>query len=114
MRRHDLDAIRDRSAAATVAPWYVEGGAVYDAPRAYMVCHVGDPAADKTEKAAANADFIACARTDVPVLLAEVDRLRAALDAIATDLDAAKSDGAVLFAAYEASRAARAALGESV
>lgn len=83
----DLDAIRERVAAATDGPWEHEpygeqnqngdcsGGYVLDGDGEYVVTDVTNY----------NGAFIAHARQDVLDLLAEVDRLRAALtDARAT------------------------------
>lgn len=77
MSRSDLDltAVRARADAATPGPWHVEylGKARYPQrvsnDTAVMVAEtfVGGPADD--------AEFIAAARTDVPLLLAEVERL---------------------------------------
>lgn len=48
-----------------------------DSSRSYLVAHVGDPDCDTTEWARANAAFIACARSEVPALLAHIDYLEA-------------------------------------
>jgi hypothetical protein len=64
----DIDAIRRRADAATDGPWT---GANYRMALAGLATSTGNHAAD--------AEFIAHARTDVPALLAEVERLRAEL-----------------------------------
>lgn len=80
----DLDAIEARCAAATPGPW--ESGGSTPTPGEVWVWeetghHPGDPDAPDTRIAscsAADGAFIAHARTDVPALVAEVRRLRAA------------------------------------
>lgn len=76
-----LAAIRARAEAATEGPWCTDSweiyqGAEYAAGATWIgeTCRAGD-----TEGACADAEFIAAARTDVPLLLAEADRLRAEL-----------------------------------
>lgn len=67
----DLDAIKARAGAATEGPWLNYGGenyAIISAPEIDELAHVGSTNND--------AEFIAHARTDVPALLAEVERLR--------------------------------------
>ncbi|MFC8447589.1 hypothetical protein [Kitasatospora sp. NPDC057223] len=77
----DLDAIQTREAAATAGPWMADGpeilvGTPDDLTRHSLwigeTCNVALP-----NLGAANAEFIAHARQDVPALLAEVTRLRA-------------------------------------
>ncbi len=69
----NLDKIRARIDAASKGPWQGgEDGLVW-APR------LGDPVSASTEQA--DAEFIAHARTDIPALLAEVERLRGLLGA---------------------------------
>ena len=85
MSELDLDAIRARADAATAGPWKLWGMSVLADP-------VGDSNLDtaidvaRTSYRNANghprtndADFIAAARTDVPALITEVERLRAAV-----------------------------------
>lgn len=77
-----LDEIEARSDAANDGPWYAESRNVddpYSLTTVYNVFHNGDTA-DRdlvAEVAYDNAEFIAHARTDVPVLVAA---LRAVLD----------------------------------
>lgn len=80
----DLDALRELCAAATEGPWtwsgvYLEGG-----PSGYRdVISPGDVKCGSycqggtsvVEIASADADFIAAARSAVPALIAEVERL---------------------------------------
>ena len=77
----DLDAIEARANAATSGPWEVEAAAVvcdrYEDERP-GVCGPHDV---DWPLLAEDAEFIAHARTDVPALVAEVRRLRAALAA---------------------------------
>lgn len=67
----DLEPIKALEAAATPAPWRYDGGQGFDRP---------EPMASHRNKA--DAEFIAAARTDIPALVAEVERLREALDLI--------------------------------
>jgi hypothetical protein len=78
----DLEAIKERAAAATPGPWLpsMNGEGVWSdviAGRAWanMVCRVW-PAMKNVES---DAVFIAEARADVPALVAECERLRASL-----------------------------------
>ena len=73
MSPEELDAIEKRVKDATKGPWFRETHGVMDAPRSYTVCMTGDSDQDR-----ADAAFIACARSDVPALVAEVRRLWAA------------------------------------
>lgn len=87
----NLDAIQARAADATCGPWYVVGTPWnHDTP--YVIAghadpHFGtfvadmlsisdDPANPKANRVA-NAEFIAHARQDVPMLLAAIERVRA-------------------------------------
>lgn len=70
----DTDAIRAREQAATEGPWATE-------PRlSYTSIRSSDDITRADAVREADAEFIAAARTDVPALLAEVDRLRALVD----------------------------------
>jgi hypothetical protein len=97
----DLDAIRDREAAATPGHWYTgpapddqrrqariqicDAGWDFDLPDGHhALVHApkpaeGWPSTGDVAAADADAEFIAHARQDVPALLAEVVRLRALL-----------------------------------
>jgi hypothetical protein len=75
-----LAEIAARAEAATPGPWRADSSEIYQGDDEYKP----DPAwigetcrADDFEGSRADAAFIAAARTDVPALLAEVDRLRA-------------------------------------
>lgn len=70
-----LSAIRERCDAATEGPWYVSGsGWLCSRPNRVVLLDgaVSDMYASRTP----DAEFIAHARTDVPVLLDLVDRLQ--------------------------------------
>src|SRR5574343_589905 len=75
----DLAPIRARAEAATPGPWRVQqdrDGATHverDVPDGFSVCCTGHVEDDP--EARPDAAFIAHARTDVPILLAEVARL---------------------------------------
>lgn len=80
----DLEAIEARLKAATPGPWMSEFwdgllfvSAIHDAGGSY-VCELGLG----SDSAAKDAAFIAAAPTDVAALIAEVRRLRAALEVI--------------------------------
>jgi len=99
MTDEELQAIRARVEAATPGPWKVEGRHPSYSPDRFQVDGIVT-AYDDPERAdfprpiqivetdsgcyppyLADAEFIAQARTDVPALLAEVERLRAELHA---------------------------------
>jgi hypothetical protein len=63
----DLEAIRLRCEAATPGPWRAVAGYVYRGDTSFRA------------SMAADAQFAAAARTDIPALITEVERLRAAL-----------------------------------
>ena len=73
----DLDAIKARCEAATPGPWEVNGS-----PHDRHIATVGRHHITKPDRAGRSAHndeiakFIAHARTDVPALVAEVERLR--------------------------------------
>lgn len=89
----DLDAIRARAEAATPGPWTygdiasVAGGSLYDEDVMIGAVHwdnLPDPLHRfrSVESADAVGRFIAAARTDIPVLIAEVERLTAENEAL--------------------------------
>lgn len=68
----ELTAIRGREQAATPGPWFYH-------PRTEEI-YYGDPGDDRNNYMICNPEdfeFAAHARTDIPALLAEIDRLRA-------------------------------------
>jgi hypothetical protein len=71
MTDEELTAIRERAEKATPGPWYS-----YYASRPYVMAGHTPVADVETD---ADADFIVHARTDVPVLAAEVERLKTEL-----------------------------------
>lgn len=73
----DLDAIRQRAARATPGPWksYIEGRDHTSGSNFIMSTGEDIELLGATE---ADQDFIANARQDIPLLLAEIDRLRVA------------------------------------
>ncbi len=82
----DLDAIEGRSNAATKGPWqsYVEGRDHLGGSNVIVTGGLDDRSPDIEIANVSNADqdFIAHSRQDVPRLVAEVRRLRAALKRI--------------------------------
>ncbi|WNI15542.1 hypothetical protein [Actinacidiphila sp. ITFR-21] len=73
-----LAEIAARVAAASAGPWMADGAEIYRAPWGYVVIDlwVGEMLRiDDQGGSNADAEFVAHARTDVPVLLAEVERL---------------------------------------
>lgn len=83
MTDKDLQAIRARVEAASPGPWTVAedieaGGCVLDAT-GRNICTAGLDGGAPGPRRDEDQTFIATARTDVPALLAEVERLKAAL-----------------------------------
>lgn len=88
MTQGRLDAIQERVDATTDGPWEQCGRGIDGGPSSLTevvtldvecmgYCYGGTGLGVQNE---ADAEFIAHAREDVPALLAEVERLRAALD----------------------------------
>ena len=90
MTDEQLVAIRERCAAATPGPWepgmqspYTLRFPIHQSAEARKVNHLGwQRACICREARMVDASFIAHALTDIPVLLAEVARLRAALERV--------------------------------
>ncbi|MFD6782300.1 hypothetical protein [Streptomyces diastaticus] len=107
-----LAEIAARAEAATAGPWCTDGAEIYQGDEySWDAFWVGETCrADEADGGLLDAAFIAHARTDVPALLAEVERLRAALssaaDAIA-EQDDEIADWAAKNAALRAELAAR-------
>ncbi|PJT46185.1 hypothetical protein CWI85_34560 [Streptomyces albidoflavus] len=76
-----LAAITARAEAATAGPWCTDGAEIYQGDEyAWDAFWVGETCrADEADGGTVDAAFVAHARTDVPALLAEVERLRAEL-----------------------------------
>ena len=87
----DTGAIRRRIESATPGPWFVVGPP-WNTGLPFVVAADPDPhvgmfiadldsvsAEDPSPNAQADAEFIAAARTDIPLLLAEIGRLHALL-----------------------------------
>ena len=66
----DLEAIKARAEAATSGPWEYQGIGEIVARGILLTTDLADDA---------DAEFIAHARTDVPLLASEIERLRARL-----------------------------------
>lgn len=93
----DLKAIRERADAATQGPWHTIGdiyvyapiGAVADTPinedTEYITRARGVGRDATIEEQRLNLEFIAAARTDVPALCDEVERLRTLARAVIED-----------------------------
>lgn len=75
----DIDAIRARHAAATRGPWRLRPP--FDPPQEVVSSPAGFVCNTLRGNDRANGEFIAASWQDVADLLAEVDRLRAALKA---------------------------------
>ncbi|MFD9170908.1 hypothetical protein ACFWDT_06180 [Streptomyces diastaticus] len=76
-----LAEIAARTEAATAGPWCTDGAEIYQGDEyAWNAFWVGETCrADEADGGTVDAAFIAAARTDVPALVAEVERLRAEL-----------------------------------
>lgn len=96
----NLDAIKARAEAATEGPWRLDGPwwiddpSDPDCPAALAMVtgpgRVGIMVPERTDANDADAEFIAHARTDVPALVAEVERLQAVVarvEALAVTVD---------------------------
>lgn len=91
MTDDELNAIEARCNAATEGPWEAQEGdympefyQVRDVPTGCLIIDTDnfgcgtDPQPDYVFFSPENARFVACARTDIPLLIAEVRRLRLA------------------------------------
>lgn len=80
-----LAQIRARAEAATPGPWTTDGAEIYQGTKddvPHFAKWIGETCrADENDDGKTDAQFIAHARTDVPTLLAEVNRLRIFADA---------------------------------
>jgi hypothetical protein len=76
----DLDAIRKRCNQATPGPWksYVEGRD-HDSGSSFIM--TSDEDIELSSASVADQDFIAHARQDIPLLLDEIERLKAIIAA---------------------------------
>lgn len=79
----DLDAIKTRAEAATKGPWaydgsYVETVAPFDLHRFDAMSET----VARIDLLDEDGEFIAAARTDIPALIAEVERLRGIVDRV--------------------------------
>ncbi|MFD6240573.1 hypothetical protein ACFWFV_13775 [Streptomyces diastaticus] len=88
-----LAEIAARIKAATAGPWCTDGAEIYQGDEySWDAFWVGETCrADEADGGTVDAAFIAHARTDVPALLAEVERLRAELAARPTGAELAAS-----------------------
>lgn len=87
MTNEELDTIAERAAAASPGPWDADGGepeqgVVVSADPLKLVCNV------TRSPLAANTEFIAAARQDIPALVEEVRSLQKELDAAHRELGA--------------------------
>ncbi len=89
MEQTRLDAIRARCEAATKGPWELTKDGRYED---HDECRINLPNDTIELCSYENGEFIAHARTDVPDLLAEVEKLREQLEYADLVLDAYKQD----------------------
>jgi hypothetical protein len=80
----DLDAIRARVDAATDGPWFVDDQGFCTTPGDSFSRFITAPY-HELDILPEDAEFIAAARSDVPALLAEIERLRSVVAAQDTD-----------------------------
>lgn len=74
----ELEEIRERCARATPGPWCSVGSQVYSSGGRL----VGSPSSSGSGNCVYDNNFISHARSDIPRLLEEIERLKAALTAI--------------------------------
>ncbi|MFJ3563248.1 hypothetical protein [Streptomyces diastaticus] len=89
-----LAEIAARAEAATAGPWCADGAEIYQGDEYVSYAFwVGETCrADEADGGTVDATFVAHARTDVPALLAEVERLRAELAARPTRAEAPRTE----------------------
>lgn len=91
MTPEERQAIRERAEAATPGPWHA-GPSYYEGPLVSYVAgaHVSvhPEASDDRQEGVADAEFIAHARSDVPALLDDIDRLEAEKAELEAEQDA--------------------------
>lgn len=95
MDQQRLDAIRARCEAATKGPWELTKDGRYED---HDECRINLPNDTIELCSYENGEFIAHARTDVPDLLAEVERLTRELEAAKRDIEIALGTQRVCFA----------------
>ena len=88
MTDSELAAIRARCDAATPGPWWDESGTIHAPAWAQWMppgstCHPAYTFGSNGIDCAADADFIAHAREDIPALVAEIEWLQTELDQVA-------------------------------
>lgn len=84
----DLEAIKQREAAATPGPWVLADGSrgftpgctIFEGDNSGRVIAYTASMGASLERLQADGAFIAHAREDVPALVAEIERLRTALE----------------------------------
>jgi hypothetical protein len=79
----DLEPIKARAGKATEGPWRWLGRLVLAGERGVTVVSGWKPLEGWFDNCHPNLEFIANSRTDIPALVAEVERLRAVMDEIA-------------------------------
>lgn len=90
LSEQQLAEICARAEAATPGPWCTDGAEIYTGTEylPWSSLWIGETCrADDCHGSRDDAAFIAAARTDVPALLAEIERLRAERDAFADRVD---------------------------
>lgn len=110
MNKQDLDAIREREAKATPGPWerwhkgmeFIGGTVEFNVGDNCIMTNNGGPNRRGQRNICPvfqddDAEFIAHARTDIPLLLAEIDRLQDERDAMLKAMkELAKGNGSCL------------------
>lgn len=91
-----LEAIRQRAKAATGGDWYWDEGYEQDIPGRYVYCDEGAIVASADVLEEDDAEFIAHARTDIPALLAEIERLNDVIRSIGAQWKKDRKDYAEL------------------
>lgn len=100
----DLEPIKARAKGITPGTWFIEDNMVMNETRSHTMVLLPSEANDEHD--AANAEFIAHARTDVPALIAEVEEQRETIVRLVDQIQTHAADRTGMQARDEAGRRA--------